>query len=747
MSARGYGDVARAYLDAGWHGVLPLPPGAKWPPPEGFTGREGRWPARDDIGDWRLHKPGHNVALRLDHDVVGIDLDLYKHPDARGQLEELLGVALPATWCSTSRDDGSGIYLFRVAPPPSGKRWRSAPVPGCEVVQYDHRYVVVAPSMHPDGRRYYWRDSVHALASRPPEYDDLALLPIAAVERLLEDDATVAAREPVEFDLTEGEPNGRVAALRERALAACAGADGARHDGVLRPVMGIVRAAEQGEPGTRAAIEEVGERFVASVAPDRPGGERHARREFDDMVDGGREKVAATTPPNGAGIVVTDLANARRLIDHHGADLLYASQLGRWFVWDGRRFAEDTTGGAARRAKDVVDHLVDLLRDVADTAERKRLFTDWIRAQHASRIEGMLALARTEPGVPVTVDQLDADPLLLNIENGTLDLRARELRPHARGDRITKLAPVGYDSNAEAPRFHAFLERVLPDAGIRGYVQRVLGMGITGDVSEQRLPIAHGAGANGKSTLLGVVHGVLGDYACQLAPDVLLLTQHLQHPTSLMPLRGARLAISVEVEEGRRLAEVLVKQLTGGEQVVARYMRQDFVSFDPTHTIVLACNHLPAVGGDDHAIWRRLAVVPFDVQVPEEEQDRHLPGKLGEERAGILNWLLDGYAAWQRQGLAPPDAVTARTERYRQEQDHLGGFLADCCDIGAGFTADSKKLRESYESWCEDAGLEPLSKRYFGLRLGERFPTDKSRRRRLGLRLQREAANTLDDLG
>jgi putative DNA primase/helicase len=136
--------------------------------------------------------------------------------------------------------------------------------------------------------------------------------------------------------------------------------------------------------------------------------------------------------------------------------------------------------------------------------------------------------------------------------------------------------------------------------------------------------------------------------------------------------------------------------------------------------------------------------VPFDVQVPEAEQDKRLLDKLALERSGVLNWLLDGFAAWQRDGLAPPDAIATRTERYRQEQDHLGGFLAACCDIGAGYTADAKALREAYEKWCEEAGLEPLSKRFFGLRLGERFPTDKSRRRRLGLRLQSEASDTLD---
>jgi putative DNA primase/helicase len=743
----GYGSHARAYRRAGWKGVLYLPPRAKLPPPEGCTGREGRWLTDEDISEWRLRYPGHNLCLRLDLDIIGVDRDVYKVPDVLERLEEFLGCKLPPTWYSTSRDDGSGVYLYRV--PPSmldGKRWKSNPVSGCEIVQFDHRYVMAAPSIHPEGRRYYWRDDAGELARRPPSPDDAADFPLAAIDALLEDTAEYAEREPVEFDLTGGDPSPKVVATLERGLDACTGDKGSRHDRVLPVVIGLVREAEQGEPGVAPALGQLRERFVAEVAPDRPKGERQAAAEFDDMIKDSADIVAKTEPPkNGEGIVVTDLANARRLVDRHGDDLLYVPRVG-WFVWDSRRFAEDVTGEAARRAKDTVDHLVDLLREVQDTAERKRLFADWLRSQHASSIEGMLTLARSEPAVVATVDQLDADPWLLNLENGTLDLRERVLRPHDRADRITKLAPARYDPDAAAPRFGAFLERVLPNEQVREYMQRVLSMGLTGDVSEQRLPIAHGTGANGKSTLLGAARGALGDYACQLAAETLLFTKFPQHPTNLMELRGARLAVSVEVEEGRRLAESLVKQLTGGELVVARYMRQNFVSFAPTHTIVLACNSLPAVWGSDNAIWRRIAVVPFDVHVPESEQDKGLPDKLREERAGVLNWLLDGFAAWQRDGLNPPEEVTARTAQYRQEQDHLGGFLTACCDIDTGYTASAKELRERYETWCGETGLEPLSKTAFGTRIGERFPTDKSRRRRLGLRIRSETPLTLDDL-
>jgi putative DNA primase/helicase len=281
------------------------------------------------------------------------------------------------------------------------------------------------------------------------------------------------------------------------------------------------------------------------------------------------------------------------------------------------------------------------------------------------------------------------------------------------------------------------VRHVLPDAEVRGFVQRALGRTLTADVSDQRLYIPHGTGANGKSTLLGLVRRLLEGYGVHLHPDVLLVTKHAQHPTALTDLLGARFAVTVEVEQGRRLAESLVKTLTGGENIRARQMHRNFFEFSPTHKLWLCCNHLPTVWGADEAIWRRILVVPFTVTIPEDEQDRDLPAKLWKERAGVLRWLVDGYRAWREIGLDPPEAVRARTDRYRADQDHLGAFLEQCCTVEPDTTVMSKDLRSSYEQWCEDAQQEPLNKTVFGRSLSDRGhePDPGNRNRRVGLTL------------
>jgi putative DNA primase/helicase len=449
------------------------------------------------------------------------------------------------------------------------------------------------------------------------------------------------------------------------------------------------------------------------------------------------------TPSNGEPIVITEMANARRLIGAHGEDLRYSKQLGCWFVWDSRRFVEDLTGRAQQLAQDVVHSTLDVVGAESDDQTKREKFKAWLAAQRASSVRGVLDLAWSEPGVAVTVDELDADPWLLNLENGVLDLRTLGFRDHDPGYNITKIVQAPYLTDAASPAFDEFIQRVLPDEEVRGFVQRGLGRCVTGDVGDQHLFIPHGGGANGKSTLLNSVRRLLDDYAVHLHPDVLMATKHNQHPTALTDLLGARFAMTIEVEQGKRLAESLVKMLTGGENIRARRMHRDFFEFAPTHKLWLACNHLPTIWGADEAIWRRILVIPFTVTIPEDERDPDLPEKIWAERAGLLRWLIDGYRAWREIGLDPPEAVRVRTERYRSDQDHLGAFLEQRCDTSdPRASTPVKDIREAYETWCEGGQLEPLSKTVWGRNLSERGfePDPANRHRRIGLKLKREAA-------
>lgn len=437
------------------------------------------------------------------------------------------------------------------------------------------------------------------------------------------------------------------------------------------------------------------------------------RAGFDDRDD---EEVAVDP----LSLPHTDLGNARRLVTDHGPNLRYAPQLGHWLHWDGTRWAEDLTGDVHRRAKGTVDSL---LTQIASTTgdERKRLTRHWLASQGAARLAAMVTLAATEPDVPVTIDALDTDPFALNVTNGTVDLRTGRLALHRCGDLHTKLAPVTYDEAATCPRWDRFLTEVFDgDADLIAFTRRLVGYTLTGDVSEHVLPFAHGGGANGKTTLFGTIQRLLGDYAVQLDPHILMDTGHDQHPTGLTDLRGARMAATVETEAGRRLAEVLVKQLTGGDPIRARRMRCDFFQFAPTHKLWLAGNHLPTIVGNDHAIWRRILLIPFNVIFDGDRCDRALPHRLADEMPGILAWAVGGCLEWQKNGLGVPDAVRRTTGAYRAGEDHVGRFLADCAEIDPTASITAGELRDVYDRWCAQIGERPWSAKAVGQQLTAR---------------------------
>src|SRR5919107_4489215 len=310
---------------------------------------------------------------------------------------------------------------------------------------------------------------------------------------------------------------------------------------------------------------------------------------------------------------------------------------------------------------------------------------------------------------------MDASPDLLNVLNGTIDLRTGELRPHRREDLITKMAPVEYSQEASAPLWAATLERVLPSPALRAFFKKLCGYALSGDTSEHLLPVLYGIGANGKSTILNALLAAAGSYGMQAAPD-LLVAKKGAHPTEVADLFGMRLVASIEVEDGRRLAESLVKQLTGGDKVRARRMRQDFWQFEPTHKVFMAVNHKPEVRGTDTAIWRRLRLIPFEQTVPPAEQDKQLPQKLEAEMVGILRWALERCLKWPREGLQAPEEVRKATGQYRSEMDVIGAFLQDECKIGPGhkepFTTVYKR--------CEEGGERAETRRKFNARLKER---------------------------
>lgn len=471
-------------------------------------------------------------------------------------------------------------------------------------------------------------------------------------------------------------------------------------------------------------------------------------RTLEDTIPGMPQKVAkflgwerAEVEERRRAYARTDMGNAERLVDRHGKGLGYIHSWHRYLAFDGQCWRVDDTGAVRRAAKDTVRSIYGEAAHAPDDATRKAIAKHALASESRNRIDAMTDLAKDE--VSVSPKQLDADPWLLNVLNGTVDLRTGERLPHSRADLITKIAQVRYDPGAKAPVFEEFLETVLPSEALRKFVQKAIGYSLTGDVSEQVLLFLYGTGSNGKSTLLNVVHEIAGEYAMPAAPD-LLVAKRGSHPTELAALHGVRFAPCTEVEDGARLAESLVKQLTGGDKITARRMREDFWQFSPTHKIWLAANHKPEIRGSDYAIWRRIKMVPFTVTIPKADQDPRLPEKLKEEMPGILDWAVRGCLEWQAEGLGEPREVTQATDSYRAESDLLAAFIDERCVVEAGATVKFSDLWGAWQDWCRESGEDSGTKMKFGKRLDEQGVEKRSGNRnvamRAGLRLLDEGS-------
>lgn len=417
---------------------------------------------------------------------------------------------------------------------------------------------------------------------------------------------------------------------------------------------------------------------------------------------------------------LTETGNAERLVDQYGRDMRFCHPWGAWLHWDSHRWKRDQTGAIRAWAKTVVRSIYTEIA-AAETKEERTAILKWgNKSETAAARAAMIKLSESETEIPIEPEAMDRDPFLLNVMNGTIDLRTGLLRPHARADCITKLAPVYFDPDADCPVFLSFLDRVLPDLEVRRFLRRITGYGMTGVTSEQCLAFFYGGGANGKSTFLDTMQEMLGDYAQTAAPDLLTSRGGDRHPTELADLFGARWVSSIEVDEGKRLAETLVKQMTGGDKMKARFMRTDFFQWTPTHKLFLAANHKPEIRGTDYAIWRRIRLIPFTVTIPVEERDGNLGAKLQAELPGILNWAISGCLEWQQHGLQEPEAIRDATEEYRQEQDVLAVFLEEKCVEDAQGYALSGALYKTYTAWCDGNSGKPISTTAFGRRLAER---------------------------
>lgn len=440
----------------------------------------------------------------------------------------------------------------------------------------------------------------------------------------------------------------------------------------------------------------------------------------DTANNGGGQAPIMARMPIAARQHLTDLGNARRLVLAHGGDLRYCEPLSGWLVWDGRRWAADDTGEVERRAKGTVLEMYASAAAELDDSQRRELIRWTLLSESAQRIRAMVDLARTELGVTTRPAQFDADPWLLNVANGTLDLRTGTLREHRRGDLLTRLAPVDYDPAATHPILDRYLvDATAGDADFAAYLQRACGYTLTGLTTEECFFLMLGPGGSGKSTLVEAMLALLGDYGAKASFAAFLNTHNVGGATpELARLRGARLVAAVEAPKDRQLNEVLVKELTGGDTVTARQLYHDPVSFSPTFKLWLAANDSPKLTDTDTGLWRRLRRLPFEHELPEDKRDPAVKAAMtGEALPALLAWAVQGCAAWQRQGLGACAVVRTKTAELRAEFDPLAEFFAACCTFIKQAETPAAELRQAYEAWAASVGARPINNREWGQRL------------------------------
>lgn len=445
----------------------------------------------------------------------------------------------------------------------------------------------------------------------------------------------------------------------------------------------------------------------------------------------------------------SDYTNARAFVDEHGALLRYCYPWKAWLVWTGTHWQRDTTGRVPQLAKQTIKRLARQIEHLDEVAAHA-LLAHIKKSLSKASLDAMVRTAQDEPGIPVQPEDLDTHRWLLNCRNGTLDLQTGTLQPHAREDLLTFALPVAYEATASCPTWDAFLDCIMNGTqNLIHFLQRTIGYALTGVIREHVLLILWGTGRNGKSTFLNTLRTLLDSYAMKAPSELLMVSNNDRHPTERADLCGKRFVAAIETEQGRRLAEVFVKEATGGDPIRARRMREDFWEFQPTHKVFLATNHKPIITGTDTAIWERIRLVPFMVTIPPEERDTTLPEKLEQELAGILAWAVRGCLAWQQEGLGEPEEVQQATAGYRTEMDVLGQFIDECCLVGPNYRTKATALYDLYKTWCDQQGLPYAIQRTWGMWLTERgferFTNNGTWYRGLGIRERTEEPTELTE--
>ena len=436
-----------------------------------------------------------------------------------------------------------------------------------------------------------------------------------------------------------------------------------------------------------------------------------------------------------------DIKTGRLFAEANRGKLLFIPSTNEVLKFTAHGWVKGSTRDAELAAKAVVTQMradaFDLFRKDHTSPEAKQLNRLADNSSSAERIRAMIEMAKSEPYMSADITAFDANPNWLGVKNGVLDIENVVLLAVTPSLLVSKRANVLYDRQAKYPQWQRFLEDIQPDSEIRRMLKQLVGVFLSGDVTLQKMIFFYGQGANGKSTFIEVIASILGDYAKSIQTEMLMHHQRSpQGPSAdIVSLKGRRLVYCNEVEEGRRLAEARVKELTGGDTLAGRvpYAREE-IAFQPTHKLVMIGNHKPEIHDMSYGMWRRMLLIPFDQIIPRNKRDPNMVSKLKNESSGILNWALDGYRDYRLNGLCEPQVVTAATDAYKSEMDILGEWLKDSCTVTAGGRVQKDGCYRAYGNWARSHGHYPLSQTKFTRKLSERgFKQDAGKRNFEGL--------------
>lgn len=648
--------AALRYARRGW-AVFPLHGKRPYPGTNGHS--EATTDARQIRRWWRTW-PDANVGIACDSQrgPIVIDVDGGNGPTLVSLLH------LPPTREATSQRPGRQHLYF-------GPTIDGTPIPRKIKLKYkgvkynldvlgDGGYVVAPPSVHPEtGKRYKWVNKIH-----------LEPLPLA-IKQLVEDAPQKRQAAPLPSMIGEGERNT-----------------------LLTSLAGTMRRRGASEEAILAALEVTNQTQVSPPLSDK---------ELRIIAGSIAKKEPVPIHEN-----FTDLGNARRFVHDHHLDVKNSGGKRGWWLWDGSRWTRDENGEVVRYAKTTIRRLSEEgMRLSGDDRDDMLKFA--AKSEQANRIMAVIQLAASEPEIFVDRDAFDAKQWLFNVQNGTINLRTRELQRHTRTDLITKSANVDYDPSATAPRWEQFMLEVMNgDLELVDFVQRAVGYSMTGDTREHCLFFLYGQGRNGKSTFLEVLRTLFGDFAQQSDFNTFLARKGEGPRNDIARMRGARFVTAAETDGERSFDSAVLRMLTGGDTIVARRLFEEFSEFVPQHKIWLAANNKPIVKEHSEGFWRRIRIIPFTVRfaaTTARRQDKALRRKLERELPGILNWCLDGVAKWREGGLPVPSAVKKSTDEYREDNDPVGEFIAQRITVSEHQWMSTTELYRHYvEWWTETRG-------------------------------------------